>query len=57
MINLIYIFLGIASGIICSVLAKKYQKSQKDWYMLGQIFPLISLFIFYIFFKKSTNAL
>lgn len=48
MLQLSYAIMGIISGVLCSYLATKLNKSQKDWYTLGQIFlflPLIYLII------------
>lgn len=43
MFGLYYAIVGMASGILCSVIARKIGKSQKDWYTVGQVIPILSV--------------
>ena len=45
MFGLWFSIAGMITGIICSYIAKKKNRTQKNWYMLGQLFPIISIII------------
>jgi hypothetical protein len=51
MFGLWYAILGLLSGIICSYLAKNKNRIQKVWYMIGQLFPVLSV-IFILFMDQ-----
>ncbi len=55
MFGLYYAIIGLFSGTICSLIAKRKSLSQKDWFTLGQILPCISiLFLLFTTRKKRT---
>jgi hypothetical protein len=45
MFGLWFAIAGMITGIVCSYIAKKKNRTQKTWYMLGQICPIISIII------------
>jgi len=53
MFGLYYAIIGLISGVICSFLACKKFRSQKDWFTLGQIFPVLSVIILLLLSAKN----
>lgn len=45
MFGLWFAIAGMISGAVCSILAKQKNRTQKNWYMLGQLFPVLSIII------------
>ncbi len=45
MLGLWFAIAGMISGAICSIIAKQKNRTQKNWYMLGQIFPVLSIIV------------
>jgi|WetSurMetagenome_2_1015567.scaffolds.fasta_scaffold388669_2 hypothetical protein len=55
MFGLWYAILGLLSGIICSYLAKNKNRIQKVWYMIGQVFPIVSVILIYFMEQLEYN--
>ncbi len=45
MFGLYYAIIGLISGLICSFIANKKFRNQKDWFTLGQVLPLLSIVV------------
>lgn len=57
MLLLFYAIVGMIFGSLSSYYASKLNKSQKDWYTLGQIFLFLPLvFLLYQTFKNRRTA-
>jgi hypothetical protein len=55
MFGLWYAILGLFSGITCSYLAKNKNRIQKVWYMIGQVFPVISVVLILLLEQLEYN--
>jgi uncharacterized membrane protein len=55
MFGLYYALTGLLSGVVCSLIANKKARSQKDWFTLGQILPGISILILLLLSNKGIN--
>ncbi|MEW6654091.1 MAG: hypothetical protein AB1394_11570 [Bacteroidota bacterium] len=43
MLGLYYAIIGLFSGALCSYIASKKSRNQKDWFTLGQVLPVVSV--------------
>lgn len=55
MFGLYYAIVGMVSGIICSIVAKRIGKSQKDWYTVGQVIPILSVIVILLFGESKSD--
>jgi len=53
MFGLYYAIIGLVSGTICSLIANKKSRSQKDWFMMGQVLPGLSIVILLLLSNKN----
>lgn len=53
MFGLYYAVIGLISGVICSLIANKKSRNQKDWFTLGQVLPLVSIAILSMLPEKN----
>ena len=52
MFGLYYAIIGLVSGTICSLIANKKSRSQKDWFTMGQVLPGLSIVILLLISNK-----
>ncbi|MDP3583452.1 MAG: hypothetical protein Q8S39_16060, partial [Ignavibacteria bacterium] len=52
MFGLYYAIVGLVSGTICSLIANKKLRSQKDWFTMGQVLPGLSIVILLLISNK-----
>lgn len=53
MFGLYYAIIGLVSGTICSLIANKKSRSQKDWFTMGQVLPVLSIIILLLISRKE----
>lgn len=53
MFGLYYAIIGLVSGTICSLIANKKSRSQKDWFTMGQVLPGLSILILLLLSSKG----
>ncbi|KAF0215588.1 MAG: hypothetical protein FD178_1610 [Ignavibacteria bacterium] len=53
MFGLYYAIIGLVSGTICSLIANKKSRSQKDWFTMGQVLPGLSILILLLLSTKD----
>lgn len=53
MFGLYYAIIGLVSGTICSLIANKKSRSQKDWFTVGQVLPGLSIVILLLLSNKN----
>lgn len=55
MFGLYYAIIGLVSGTICSLIAHKKSRSQKDWFTMGQVLPGLSIVILLLLSNKNNQ--
>lgn len=55
MFGLYYALVGLLSGAVCSLIAYKKSRNQKDWFTLGQVVPILSVVILLFLTSKGEN--
>lgn len=55
MFGLYYAIIGLVSGTICSLIANKKSRSQKDWFTMGQVLPGLSILILLLLSTKGVK--
>ncbi|OGU67036.1 MAG: hypothetical protein A2499_09115 [Stygiobacter sp. RIFOXYC12_FULL_38_8] len=55
MFGLYYAIIGLVSGTICSLIANKKSRSQKDWFTMGQVLPGLSILILLLLSTKGAK--